>query len=62
MAAVESVPVDLAPTTDVTPEKTEKLQKVDKPDEETYKKDLAEAEKALSAINEKMVSLIMSVY
>jgi len=36
-------------------EKVEKLGKVEKPDEEKYKKDLAEAEKQLSSIQDKMV-------
>jgi len=36
-------------------EKLEKLTKVEKPDDEKYKKDLAEAEKQLSVIQDKMV-------
>jgi len=43
-------------TSSKTTEKVEKVTKVDKPDEEKYKKDLAEAEKQLSSIQEKMVS------
>ena len=36
-------------------ENKEILTKVDKPDEEKYKRDLAEADKQLSALQEKMV-------
>ena len=35
----------------------DKLSKVDKPDDDKFKKDLAEAEKQLSAVSEKMVPL-----
>jgi rubrerythrin len=34
---------------------TEKVGKVEKPDDDKFKKDLAEAEKQLSAVNEKLV-------
>jgi len=58
MAATET---DAAPVKEVesvpTPNEKhpEKLSKVEKPDEEKYKKDLAEADKQLSSINEKLV-------
>ena len=58
MAAAET---DAAPVKEVessptpTEKHTEKLSKVEKPDEEKYKKDLAEADKQLSSINEKLV-------
>ena len=59
MAATESAAA-AAPTAPVaddgkSAEKVEKLGKVEKPDEEKYKKDLAEAEKQLSSIQDKMV-------
>jgi hypothetical protein len=37
---------------------TEKLVKVEKPDEEKYKKDLSQADKELSAITDKLVSSV----
>jgi hypothetical protein len=61
MAATESSPVaDVSATSPVeeTPksvEKTEKITKVDKPDDDKFKKDLAEAEKQLNSVTEKMV-------
>jgi hypothetical protein len=61
MAATESSPVaDVSATSPVeeTPksvEKTEKIAKVDKPDDDKFKKDLAEAEKQLNSFTEKMV-------
>jgi hypothetical protein len=60
MAAVEESPVVVAAVetpTEAKMEKVEKLTKVEKPDEEKYKKDLAEAEKQLASVTEKMVSL-----
>ena len=56
MAATESA-APAAPVAEdgQSAEKVEKLGKVEKPDEEKYKKDLAEAEKHLSAIQDKMV-------
>jgi hypothetical protein len=56
MAATESASA-VAPLSEdgKSPEKVEKLGKVEKPDEEKYKKDLAEAEKQLSSIQDKMV-------
>ena len=38
-------------------EKVEKLAKVDKPDEEKFKKDVAEADKQLNFITDKLVYL-----
>ena len=59
MAATESAAAaaPAAPVADdgKSAEKVEKLGKVEKPDEEKYKKDLAEAEKQLSSIQDKMV-------
>jgi hypothetical protein len=58
MAAVEESPVVVTAvktSTEAKAEKVEKLIKVEKPDEEKYKKDLAEAEKQLATVTEKMV-------
>lgn len=59
MATTESNPAAPAPASAAegtkSPEKQEKLSKVEKPDEEKFKKDLAEADKQLSSIQEKMV-------
>jgi hypothetical protein len=61
MAATESSPVaDVSATSPVeeTPKsiaKTEKMAKVEKPDDDKFKKDLAEAEKQLNSVTEKMV-------
>ena len=61
MAATESTAAPAPTAAPVTgddgksAEKVEKLVKVEKPDDEKYKKDLAEAEKQLSAIQDKMV-------
>ena len=41
--------------------KVEKVAKVDKPDEEKFKKDVAEAEKQLNSITDKLVCLLMSI-
>jgi len=57
MAETDS-PVTPPPTTDATPakiEKVEKTTKVERPDEEKYKKELGEADKQLSALTEKLV-------
>ena len=56
MAATEPVPPASAET--VKPsvvENFEKLAKVEKPDDEKYKKDLADAEKQLAIVSEKLV-------
>lgn len=67
MAATEATaipPVD-AGKLNVPEEKveksTEKLTKVEKPDDDKFKKDLAEAEKQLAAVNEKMVLSLLSI-
>jgi hypothetical protein len=61
MAATESAttaPTDVSSTpVEETPKSVEKLIKAEKPDEEKFKKDIAEAEKQLSSITEKMVFL-----
>lgn len=57
MAATQSTPasaVENIPTSKPA-EKPEKLVKVDKPDDEKFKKDLADADKQLAAFNEKLV-------
>ena len=61
MAATEATaipPID-ADKSIVDEEKVEKsapkLTKVEKPDDEKFKKDLAEADKTLAAVNEKLV-------
>ena len=53
MAATESMATSVAVSAE--PTKPEKLAKVEKPDEEKYKKDLSEADKELSFLNEKLV-------
>lgn len=62
MAATESTglpPVEAGKPSAAGEEKVEKgvekLSKVEKPDDDKFKKDLAEAEKQLSAVSEKMV-------
>lgn len=57
MATTASTPAASADDTQLSKsaETKEKVTKVDKPDEETYKRDLSEADKELSAIQEKMV-------
>lgn len=58
MAATESTPpAPAVPAEDTikSTEKQEKFAKVEKPDEEKYRKDLAEADKQLTSIQEKMV-------
>jgi hypothetical protein len=55
MAATEPVSSTPPETPSVSTEKQEKITKVDKPDEEKFKKDLAEADKQLSVISEKLV-------
>jgi len=55
MAATESAP---SPSTEESTSqiaKPEKLAKIEKPDEEKYKRDVAEADKELSAVTEKLV-------
>jgi hypothetical protein len=56
MAAVETATPD-TPLPETSPSKVEKLTKVEKPDDEKFKKDLAEAEKRLAAVTGKMVPL-----
>ena len=55
MAATESSSARPVAENVNSAEKHEKLTKVEKPDEEKYKKDLAEAEKQLATIQDKMV-------
>jgi len=66
MAATESTglpPVEAGKPSAAGEEKVEKgvekLSKVEKPDDDKFKKDLAEAEKQLSAVSEKMVLSLM---
>ena len=56
MAATESAAA-AAPVADgkSLAEKSEKLAKVEKPDEDKYKRDLNQAEKQLSAVQDKIV-------
>jgi hypothetical protein len=58
MAATQ--PASAPPAEDVQTSKStsklEKLVKVDKPDDEKYKTDLADADKQLTAFNEKLVT------
>jgi flagellar biosynthesis/type III secretory pathway chaperone len=51
-SAVVAAPVEKSPETGA---KEERVAKVDKPDEEKFKKELAEAEKQISAVTEKIV-------
>ena len=57
MATTESTPAPSADDTQLSKpaENKEKVTKVDRPDEEKYKRELAEADKQLSALQEKMV-------
>jgi hypothetical protein len=57
MATTESIPAASADDTQLSKssEHNGKVTKVDKPDEEKYKRDLSEADKQLSALQEKMV-------
>jgi hypothetical protein len=56
MAAIET-PVVAAPkeVSSETVAREERLAKVEKPDDDKFKKELAEAEKQLSAVTEKLV-------
>ena len=60
MAATESASTATSSKTSTTPtksiQKPEKLAKVEKPDDGKFKNDLAEADKQLNIITEKMVS------
>ena len=57
MATTDSNPAASADDSQLSKsaENKEKVSKVDKPDEEKYKRDISDAEKQLSAIQEKMV-------
>jgi hypothetical protein len=60
MAATESAATTAPPpVADEKPaaDKTEKLVRVEKPDEDTFKRDLTNAEKQLSAVQDKIVLL-----
>ena len=61
MATIESIPAVSADDTQFSKssEHEEKLTKVDKPDDEKYKRDLSEADKQLSALQEKMVYITL---
>jgi hypothetical protein len=56
MAATEAPAAVPAEAPAETVAKDEKLSKVDKPDEEKFKKDIGDADKQLNAVSEKLVS------